>query len=314
MARGNQRDLARAKNLKKQEEAKKSQKQGDKNKRMENDAEKMRAKQAAVEDSFVDIKTSNGTTMRIFVYHPKIPNYPNVKFPGVVCWSEIYQVTPPVTRFARDIASAGFIVACPSVYHDFEGPEALAYDDEGTDKGNRYKIEKELKSYDEDIKLAIDFLIGLKTCNGNIGSTGMCLGGHLAFRTALDPRVKAAFCFFATDIHIHALGKGKNDDSLKRCNEIKGELIMIFGDKDNHVPLEGRDLIRSELRKNKVALTFIEINDAQHAFVRDENSKGRYDSQVTKLCFEWLMELFNRKLKLDYGDHDGKERVIEDVC
>ena len=47
MARGNQRELARAKNLKKQQEAQKAQKQGDKNKRMETDAEKMSAKQAA---------------------------------------------------------------------------------------------------------------------------------------------------------------------------------------------------------------------------------------------------------------------------
>ncbi|CAD1810162.1 unnamed protein product [Candida parapsilosis] len=49
MARGNQRELARLKNLKKQEEAKKSQKQGDKNKRMETDAERMRIKQAAAD-------------------------------------------------------------------------------------------------------------------------------------------------------------------------------------------------------------------------------------------------------------------------
>ncbi|KAK6464532.1 hypothetical protein DFJ63DRAFT_334094 [Scheffersomyces coipomensis] len=48
MARGNQRDLARAKNLKKQE-ASKGQKQGDKTKRMESDADKMRAKQAAAD-------------------------------------------------------------------------------------------------------------------------------------------------------------------------------------------------------------------------------------------------------------------------
>lgn len=50
MARGNQRDLARAKNLKKQQEAAKSQKQGDKNKRMEADAERMRAKQKAADE------------------------------------------------------------------------------------------------------------------------------------------------------------------------------------------------------------------------------------------------------------------------
>lgn len=46
MARGNQRDLARAKNQKKlQDAAKALKKEGDPKKRMENDAEKMRRKQ-----------------------------------------------------------------------------------------------------------------------------------------------------------------------------------------------------------------------------------------------------------------------------
>ncbi|EEQ40141.1 conserved hypothetical protein [Clavispora lusitaniae ATCC 42720] len=267
-----------------------------------------------IKESYHDVKTSYGTTMRIFVFHPVVPNYPKAKFPAVIAYSEIYQVTGPVARFAKDIAGQGFIVAAPSIYHNFESPEPLAYDAEGTDKGNRYKIEKELRSYDEDNALCVDYLRSLPTCTGKIGATGMCLGGHLAFRAALDPRVSAAFSFFATDIHIHALGKGKNDDSLKRSGEIKGELVMVFGDKDTHVPLEGRDLIRATLRKNNVQLTFIEVNDAQHAFIRDESSKDRYDPAVTKLCFEWLLELFNRKLKLDYGDHDGVAAEIEHVC
>lgn len=50
-----------------------------------------------------------------------------------------------------------YAVACPSVYHDFEGPDALPYDTEGahstctqriygphyglgTDRGNKYKV------------------------------------------------------------------------------------------------------------------------------------------------------------------------------
>lgn len=44
-----------------------------------------------VEDSYVDLKTSYGTTMRVHIYHPKIPGYPNAKFPGVLVHSEIYQ-------------------------------------------------------------------------------------------------------------------------------------------------------------------------------------------------------------------------------
>jgi dienelactone hydrolase len=55
----------------------------------------------------------------------------------------------------------------------------------------------------------------------------MCLGGHLAFRCAFDKRIRAAVCYFATDIHSHTLGHGKNDDSLNRVKDISGELIMV---------------------------------------------------------------------------------------
>lgn len=55
----------------------------------------------------------------------------------------------------------------------------------------------------------------------------MCLGGHLAFRCAFDKRIRAAVCYFATDIHSHTLGQGKSDDSLDRVKDISGELVMV---------------------------------------------------------------------------------------
>ncbi len=54
----------------------------------------------------------------------------------------------------------------------------------------------------------------------------MCLGGHLAYRCALDNRVSAAVCYFATDIHSKTLGAG-GDNSLERTGEIEGELVMV---------------------------------------------------------------------------------------
>lgn len=142
----------------------------------------------------------------------------------------------------------------------------------------------------------------------------MCLGGHLAYRCALDSRVTAAVCYFATDIHSHSLGAGKQDDSLKRAKDIKGELIMIFGKNDNHVPKEGRDLIRQTLYDANVEHSFYEIAHAQHAFIRDELSKDRYDAAITKVCFEMLTELFNRKLKTELGEPSGEKLQVEDIC
>lgn len=113
-------------------------------------------------------------------------------------------VTGPVARFARQIAGQGYIVAAPSSYHDFTGPEPLAYDVPGTDKGNEWKITKvgklqafslrnlstnqciqTLNSYDEDSTRSVDYLLSLPTCTGRIGATGMCLGGHLALRASV---------------------------------------------------------------------------------------------------------------------------------
>jgi hypothetical protein len=74
-----------------------------------------------------------------------------------------------VQRFARQIASHGYIVAAPSSYHEFTGPEALAYDGPGTDAGNAWKIEKKVAAYDEDATLSVDLLTSLETCNGRIG-------------------------------------------------------------------------------------------------------------------------------------------------
>lgn len=211
-------------------------------------------------------------------------------------------------RFARQIAGQGYIVAAPSSYHEFTGPEALAYDVPGTDAGNEWKIKKvrtaqaaagfdnvlqsslvesilsfeyiavihiavihtltrqTLAGYDEDSTLSIDLLLSLKTCNGRIGTTGMCLGGHLAFRCALDPRVSAAITYFATDLHSATLGLGQKDDSLARAAEIKAELVMIHGCKDNHVPPEGRDLIRKTLREKGVDFSWYEPAGAQRKY------------------------------------------------
>ena len=44
-----------------------------------------------IQDSYKDVPTQHGGDMRIFTFHPQIPNYPKAKFPGVVVFSEIYQ-------------------------------------------------------------------------------------------------------------------------------------------------------------------------------------------------------------------------------
>lgn len=53
-----------------------------------------------IQESFKDVSTQNGGSMRIFTFHPQIPNYPKAKFPGVVVFSEIYQGGCNVVRYS----------------------------------------------------------------------------------------------------------------------------------------------------------------------------------------------------------------------
>lgn len=230
--------------------------------------------------------------MRTHLFRPSADG----QYPGIVLFSEIFQATGPIRRTAALLAGHGYVVAVPEIYHELEEVgTVLAYDQAGSDRGNRDKYEKELGSYDADARAALDHLKSRPDCNGRLGVMGICLGGHLAFRAAFNPDVRAAVCFYATDLHSGTLGKGKKDNSLARAAEIKGELLHIWGRQDPHVPLEGRNAIKARLDEAAVTFQWHELNGA-HAFLRDEGY--RYDPALALQCYGLTLELFHRTLAI----------------
>jgi carboxymethylenebutenolidase len=245
-----------------------------------------------IKDDLVEELTTPTGPMRTYIFKPVAEG----KFPGVILYSEIFQATGPIRRTAAMIAGHGYIVAVPEVYHELESMgTVLAYDQAGADKGNADKYDKELSSYDADARAVLDHLKFRPDCTGRLGVVGICLGGHLAFRAAMNPDVAATVCFYATDIHSGTLGKGKKDDSLARAGEIKGELLHLWGRQDPHVPLEGRNKIKARLDEVGANFQWLEVNGA-HAFLRDEGY--RYDSALASLCTTWMLEVFHRRLTL----------------
>jgi carboxymethylenebutenolidase len=244
-----------------------------------------------IQEEVVEVATATGP-MRTYLFRPAA----DLLTPGVILYSEIFQVTGPIRRTAAMFAGQGYLVAVPEVYHELEpAGTVLAYDQAGADVGNAHKYGKELSSYDGDAHTLIEYLKGHSRCSGRIGVVGICLGGHLAFRAAMNPDVLATVCFYATDIHSGSLGKGKKDDSLARAAEIKGELLHIWGRQDPHVPLEGRNRIKARLEEVNANFQWLEVNGA-HAFMRDEGY--RYDPALAHLCYSLAFDVFHRNLCL----------------
>jgi len=242
------------------------------------------------EPDFIDLPTPTGA-MRVHRFLPLEGDWPSV-----ILYSEIYQMTGPISRLAARLACEGFEVLVPEVYHEYEVPgTVLCYDKEGTDRGNTLKFEKPIAAFDSDAKALIDSLLARPDSRWKgVGTIGFCLGGHLAFRAALDSRVRASACWFPTDLHSATLGKGKCDDTLARSGVIGAELLMIFGRQDPHVPAEGRRKIYEDLTEMGRDFTWHEFNTA-HAFARDEGL--RYDAAATRIGWELTLELFKRKLR-----------------
>ncbi len=122
---------------------------------------------------------------------------------------------------------------------------------------------------------------------------GVCIGGHLAYRAALNSKITSAFCLYATDIHSNTLPCDENNDSLTRTGDIKGEITMVWGKQDPHVPLEGRQKIHQKLMETERNFTWHEFN-AQHAFMRDEGD--RYDPELAIQCYQMAINQFRRSL------------------
>lgn len=247
-----------------------------------------------IEQKAEELQTPYGSMRTYFFAPAAAPRDEGAKYPGVVLFSEIFQLTGPISRMAAYYAGHGYIVAVPEIFHELEQPgTVLAYDQAGADRGNADKTAKELRSYDEDARSVIRSLQARPDCTGKIGALGVCIGGHLAFRAAMNPEVLGAACFYATDIHKQSLGKGMADDSMKRAKDIRGELMMVWGRQDPHVPPEGRRAVYDCLHEAGVNFSWHEVNGV-HAFLRDEGA--RYDPELVAIGQMLVLGLFARVL------------------
>ena len=238
-----------------------------------------------------DIQTTTGL-MRTSVFRP----YEKGTFPTIIFYSEIFQQTSPITRSAQILASHGFVVLVPEIFHELNPlGTLLAYDDAGKDKGNADKFTKPLEHHDSDTQAMVDFVQQQPYCTGKIGVMGVCIGGHLAFRAALNGQISGAFCLYPTDIHSNTLLCDQGNDSLTRSGDISCPVVLVFGKQDPHVPAQGRAIIHQTLSQNECNFSYHEVV-AQHAFMRDEGD--RYDAALAIQMYRMATDFFHHSLRL----------------
>lgn len=215
-------------------------------------------------------------------------------WPGVVFFSDIFQLTEPTLRWCVRLAGYGFAVLAPEIYHRIEpAGTVLGFDDDGKARGQRDAETTPVADFDADAAAALTYLREhpLVASGGGLAAAGHCTGGHLAFRAAFRDEVVATACWYPTGLHDGKLGADPDAGSLERAGEIDGELLMIFGARDPHTPDEGRETIRSGLDRSGASFDW-QVMDAEHAFGRDVGE--RYDPGATDAAFAQTVALLRR--------------------
>ena len=229
--------------------------------------------------------------MRSFLAAPKVDG----KYPGVLFYSDIFQLTGPMLRSCARLAGYGFIVIAPEIYHRIE-PSGLVipFDDPGRTRGLEDASKTSVAAFDADCRAALDYLAKRPSvAPAKIGVAGFCIGGHLAFRAAFQPDVKASACFYGTGIHNGKLGEDADAGSLQRAREIRGRLLLVWGALDPHIPEDARYEIAKRLSESGV--NFSErVYAGEHAFMRDEGP--RYDPELTDQAFGEMVSFFRAAL------------------
>ena len=103
---------------------------------------------------YVDIPV-DGRAMRTFVAAPRAGG----PHPGIVFYTDIFQLTEPSLRWAVRLAGYGYLVAVPEIYHRIEpAGTVLEFDDEGKVRGQGDADATTVADFDADVDAALAWL------------------------------------------------------------------------------------------------------------------------------------------------------------
>ena len=240
-----------------------------------------------VTEAVVDVPVSFGV-VRAAVVRP-VTTKPA---PLLLCFADIFGNTEAHLRVMRRLASHGFVVVSPEPWAHHLPPGSVLDFDADRDRALACQDIASADAADEARRALITHFKADDGCSGAVCAIGFCYGGHLSFRAATDAAsdVVAAACFYGTGLHRDRLGNTPTS-TLSQAKDIKGELLLVWGRQDPHIPPEGRALIHRTLDDAGVRFE-TRLYDAEHAFGRDVGP--RYDAAAFDDAVMATLALFRR--------------------
>jgi carboxymethylenebutenolidase len=144
-----------------------------------------------------------------------------------------------------------------------------------------------------DMTAAINSLKQHKDVKPKFGTTGFCMGGRVAFLTAVrNSDVCATVPFYGGGMTRagQAGGRAPIDDAAN----LKGPVLAFFGGKDAFIPVSEVDKFREALSRSGKEAEVVLYADADHGFMCDE--RPSYHPEHAKEAFAKTVAFFRKNL------------------
>lgn len=193
--------------------------------------------------------------------------------PTLLVVSEIFGVHEYIADVCRRLAKLGYLAIAPELFARYGDPRKLAnvQDILGTIVS---------KVPDKEVMADLDACANWAKSNGGdaarLGITGFCWGGRQTWLYAAhNPNVKAAVAWYGRI-------DGEVNDKTTRwpldiAGEIKGAVLGLYGGKDQGIPLDDVEAMKSVLAKAGGKSQIVIYPDAGHAFHADYRPTYRKD-------------------------------------
>ncbi|MFL4497173.1 dienelactone hydrolase family protein [Streptomyces sp. VTCC 41912] len=248
-----------------------------------------------VHGASLDLPTPDGTADAYFA-HPD----DGAPHPGVLLYMDAFGLRPSLEAMARRLAGHGYAVLVPNVLYR-AGRAPLVELPEHVSPADRPEIFTQLfpliraltpELAMRDAGTYLDWLAASpQVADGPVGTTGYCMGGVLALRTAaaFPDRIAAVGAFHAGNLVTDAA-----DSPHLLLDRVTAELYFGHADQDHSMSAEQIEQLERALDAAGLRYRSELYEGAQHGYTQVDTAM--YDAKANERHWRALVDLFGRTL------------------
>jgi carboxymethylenebutenolidase len=191
---------------------------------------------------------------------------------AVVVLQEIFGINANIRGVVDGFAEKGFIAIAPDLFWRQEAGIELDPENE-VDRGRAYALMNglNLPQAVEDALVTAEYARSLPGAKGKVGAVGYCLGGRLAYLTAMQPGVDVAVSYYGVAIQA----------SLENMGKVRAPLLLHIAVEDQLCPPEAQQAVASAAASHADRIKILNYPGVGHAFAR-LNSPMRNDAAANR--------------------------------